>query len=96
MDPQNGGLLLTRSGDVDVLPTNFDPATGRGLSTRQVGLRSNLIKVINDLTNQGDGFPKTLEMPMIRLAGELADLGTLALEGSKSENGWLTLTWNLP
>ena len=96
MDPQNGGLLLTRSGDVDVLPTNFDPATGRGLSTRQVGLRSNLIKVINDLTNQGDGFPKTLEMPMIELAGELADVGTLALEGSKSENGWLTLTWNLP
>ena len=96
LNPQNGGLLLIRSGDVDVLPSNFDPATGRGLSTRQVGLRSNLIKVINDLTSQGDGFPKTFEMPMIQLTGELADVGALALQTSNSENGWLTLTWNLP
>ncbi len=96
LNPKNGGLFLLRSGDVDVLPTNFDPATGRGLSTRQVGLRSNLIKVVNDLTDQGDGFPKTLEMPMIELTGELADVGMLALRESDSENGWLTLTWNLP
>ena len=96
LNPKNGGLFLLRSGDVDVLPTNFDPAAGRGLSTRQVGLRSNLIKVINDLTDQGDGFPKTLEMPMIELTGELADVGRLALRKSNSENGWLTLTWNLP
>ena len=94
LQPKDGGLELTRDGDIEVLPTAFDPTSGRRLSSRQVAVRSNLNKVINELADQGDGFPESISMPELKPTGDLADVGTLRLQHVASADGWLTLAWD--
>ncbi len=91
---QNGGLLLHREGDLTVLPTSFDPEGKKRLASKQIALRSNLSKVLNDRSRAGEGFPETIDFPILEFTGGLAKVGTLELQEFTSEAGWLTVAWN--
>lgn len=89
---KDGGVVLHRQGDLEVLPTDFDPAKGQ-LSSRQVALRSNLTKVLNERSAQGRGFSPTIEIKEWQPTGEFEKVGPLPLESFNSNGGWLTLVW---
>lgn len=93
---QNGGLMLVRDGEIEVIPTAFDPADGGGLTNRQVGLRGNLAKELNRQAEAGRGFAEEFEIPMIDLPEKIADRGPLMLQDATSQDGWLSLGWMLP
>ena len=93
---QEGELTLVRTGEIDVLPTSFDPADGKGLSSRIVGLRGNLAKELNRQADAGRGFPKEINIPSLKLPERFEDHGPLVIEQAKSQGGWLSLGWNLP
>ena len=57
----DGGVTLTRDGELTVLPTGFDPAKG-GLGSRDVAVRSNLTKVLTERSDQGRGIPQTIKV----------------------------------
>ena len=90
---KDGGVVLHRDGDLEVLPTGFDPAKGQ-LSSRQVALRSNLTKVLNERSAQGHGFSKTIELKEWQPTGDFEKVGPLALQAFNSNDGWLTLVWD--
>lgn len=96
MHVQNGGLTLIRDGDIEVIPTSFDPAEDKGLSSRQVGTRGVLAKELNRQADAGRGFPEEIEIPMIDLPEKIAEHGPLMLENAASEAGWLSLGWVAP
>lgn len=93
---ENGGLKLLRDGEIDVLPTSFDPTSGRGLSNRQVGLRGNLAKELNRQADSGRGFPKEIDLGPLDLPDNLAKYGPLYARDASSTGGWLSLGWMLP
>ncbi|MCI0493081.1 MAG: hypothetical protein L0Z07_09105, partial [Planctomycetes bacterium] len=90
---KEGGVVLHREGELVVFPTGFDTEGGQ-LSSRQVAVRSNLTKVLNDRSSKGRGFPLTMEFPVLEPTGELSKVGPLELSDFTSSNGWLTLAWN--
>ncbi|WP_442482711.1 hypothetical protein [Aeoliella sp. SH292] len=96
MHVQNGGLTLVRDGDIEVIPTAFDPADGGGLNNRQVGQRGVLAKELNRQAEAGRGFPEEIEIPMIDLPENIAEHGPLMLENAASDAGWFSLGWLLP
>ncbi|MCO6042629.1 hypothetical protein NG895_01795 [Aeoliella sp. ICT_H6.2] len=96
MHLQNGGLFLVRDGDIEVIPTSFDPAEGGSLNNRQVGTRGVLAKELNRQSDAGRGFPEEIEIPMIDLPEAIAEHGPLLLEDASSDAGWLQLGWQLP
>lgn len=96
MHVQNGGLILVRDTDIEVIPTSFDPAEGRSLNNRQVGTRGVLAKELNRQADAGRGFPEEIEIPMIDLPDRIKEHGPLLLEDASSEAGWLQLGWLLP
>jgi hypothetical protein len=89
----DGGVTLRRDGDLEVLPTGFDP-TKRNLSSRQVALRSNLTKVLTERSDKGRGIPQKIEVAKIVPTGKYADVGPLLVTDFASNNGWLTVAWN--
>jgi hypothetical protein len=89
-----GRLTLRRVSDVEALPTSFDPLSGRRLSSRHVAVRSNLMNVFRQLSEQGDGFPDRIELPTPELRGDLSNIGSLWLDLAMSDQGWLTLGWH--
>ncbi len=96
MHVQNGGLTLVRDGEIEVIPTAFDPADGGGLTNRQVGLRGNLAKELNRQADAGRGFPEEIQIPVLELPENLAKHGPLLLQDASSDSGWLSLGWVLP
>ncbi len=96
LHPKEGGLTLVRNGPIEVIPTAFDPADGKGLSNKQVGLRGNLAKELNRQADAGRGFPEEIDLPAIDLPGDIAHHGPLLLQDATSEEGWLSLGWRLP
>lgn len=93
---QNGGLMMQRDGNIEVIPSAFDPEDGGKLSGRQVGLRGVLAKELNRQADSGKGFPEEIEIPMLDLPGEIAHHGPLVLHEAASTDGWLSLGWQLP
>lgn len=90
---KDGGVVLHRQDDLVVLPTDFDPESDQ-LSSRQVALRSNLTKVLNERSAQGRGFSQTITIEALEPSGELKKVGPLDLRQFTSAGGWLTLAWN--
>jgi hypothetical protein len=86
----NGGVVLRRDGDLEMLPTNF-----RGqLSSTQVAERRNLEEELNKRSAEGKGFPKTIEFAAIEPTGELAKAGPLNMDEFSSDGGWVVMAWD--
>jgi len=94
---QNGnGILLKREGDIEALPTGFDPQWDKKLTSKQVGVRSNLEKNINKRAADGQGFPLEIPIPPIEIPMASGAKQTLELRQLDCDEGWLTLGYRLP
>jgi len=89
----DGGVKLTRDGELTVLPTGFDPAKGQ-LSSRQVAVRSNLTKVLTERSDEGRGIPQTISVKALEPDEDMKHVGTLPVTTFASGDGWLTVAWN--
>lgn len=96
LEPQEGSLLLARQGDIEVIPTRFDPTEGGRLTSREVGERSNLAKELNRQADDGRGLAREFKIDPIALKDDLEHLGPLMLRTATSDEGWLLLGWMLP
>ncbi|TWT37074.1 hypothetical protein KOR34_20210 [Posidoniimonas corsicana] len=86
----DGRTVLARKGEVDALPTAFDPRRGGRLNSRQVGFRNNLKAQLNKQRDGEEGLPEIVELGPI----ELRDgRGELTANRLSSTAGWLALTW---
>ncbi len=90
MHTQNGQLILIRQGEIEVIPSAFDPADGGRLTNRQVALRGNLAKEINRLSENGRGFPESAEIGPIDLSEDSDKLNMLSFDTLTTANGWLS------
>ncbi len=90
-EPQQveGRWQLVRQGDVDVLPTRFDPASGGQLSSSEVGLRTNL----SDAINKGNRIPQTVDIDPIDLTKREGPVENLHMEGIEIHDGWVVVGW---
>ena len=70
-----------------MLPADF---SGQ-LDSTQTGERANLEKELNKRSDQGHGFPKTIEFDPIKPEGKLADAGPLEYRQFASGDGWLVI-----
>ncbi len=82
-----GKVILRRDGDLVMLPADF-----RGqLNSRQVGERRNLEEELNKRSDQGRGFPKTIQFDPIKPEGKVAEAGPLEFRQFTTADGWLTI-----
>jgi hypothetical protein len=88
----DGGLKLSRDGELDLLPVPFDAE--KGLSSRQVAVRRNLTKVLTERSDQGRGIPQTINVKQLEPKDDLAHVGPLPVKEFNSAGGWLTVAWN--
>jgi hypothetical protein len=89
----DGGVKLTRDGELNVLPTGFDAEKGQ-LSAKQVALRRNLTKVLTERSDKGRGIPQTIKVDQLEPSDELANVGPLPVQAFDSKDGWLTVAWD--
>jgi hypothetical protein len=83
----DGKVILHREGDLVLLPSDF-----RGqLNTRQVAERRNLEEELNKRSDQGKGFPKTIEFDPIKPEGKVADAGPLEFNRFTCGDGWVII-----
>jgi hypothetical protein len=83
----NGTVILRREGDLVMLPTDF-----RGqLDSRQVAERRNLEEELNKRSDQGKGFPKTIQFDPIKPEGKIADVGPLGFDRFTCGDGWVII-----
>ncbi len=81
----DGKVELNREGDLVMLPANF-----RGqLSSRQVAERRNLEEELNRRSDEGQGFPKSIQFEPVKPAGKLGEAGPLNFNRFTCEDGWL-------
>jgi hypothetical protein len=86
-DLSDGKVTLRREGDLTLLPADF-----RGqLNSRQVAERRNLEEELNKRSDQGKGFPKTIEFEPIKPEGKVADAGPLGFSQFTSGDGWVII-----
>ncbi len=88
----DGGLKLSRDGELDLLPVPFDAE--KGLSSRQVAVRRNLTKVLTERSDQGRGIPQTINVEQLEPKDDLAHVGPLPVKEFNSADGWLTVAWD--
>lgn len=91
---QNRLYSLIREGPIDVFPTDFDPTAGRQLRRRDVALRNNLSKEINERADRGEGIPEVIEIEPIELSDDLKHLGMLWVRRLEPAAGWMTVGLN--
>ncbi len=83
----DGSVLLHRDGELVMLPADF-----RGqLTSRQVAERRNLEEELNKRSDQGRGFPKTIQFDPMKPEGKLADAGPLEFTKFTSGDNWLII-----
>ncbi|MBX3427381.1 MAG: hypothetical protein KF688_17005 [Pirellulales bacterium] len=92
--PQRRGnrIVLVRTGDIEALPTGFDPAWDTRMAGRDSAFRNTLAKNMTARAEAGQGFPGEIDVPPIRIEG----LGELRLADFLCDDHWLTLGWQLP
>jgi len=90
------GILLRREGEIEALPTGFDPAWENRIKPGLVGVRSNLEANINKRAAAGGGFPLEIPFPPIKLPATGAAQQSLQLQQLDCDEGWLTLGYRLP
>jgi hypothetical protein len=89
----DGGVTLRRQ-DLDAYPVGPDLKPLTSHSATQAGEKQNLIEELTKRSDQGRGFPKTIEIKEIKPTGDLAQAGPLAANVFTTQNGWLTVAWN--
>lgn len=95
-------VVLRRAGDVQALPTGFDPEWfgdprwNDKLTGTQVGVRKNLEENINKRAVEGGGFPLEIPLPPIELPMANGPKLSLHLQQLDCDDGWLTLGYRLP
>jgi hypothetical protein len=90
--PRDDRILLVREGDIEVLPTGFDPDWPKQLTAEQTSFRSVLKRNMNDRAHAGQSFPKEIPIEPVRLSR----FGVLVLRELVADDGWLTVGWGLP
>ncbi|MCG8451092.1 MAG: hypothetical protein MI725_16105 [Pirellulales bacterium] len=99
---QGNSLLIRREGDIQALPTGFDPQWfgdprwKDSLDGEQVSVRRNLEKNLNKRAESGEGFPKEINVPPVKLPTPGGGKQTLVLQQFDCDDGWLTLGYRLP
>lgn len=96
------GVKLRRAGDIEALPTGFDPLWFGDprwqdqLTGAQAGIRTILEDNINARAADGGGFPLEIPLPPIDLPSNSGAKQRLLLQQLECDNGWLTLGYRLP
>jgi hypothetical protein len=93
---QGNQVVLRRVGEIEVFPTDFDPAWDKQLTGKQVGVRKNLHENINKRAAEGGGFPAEILLPEIELPEINGQQYTLELQQLVCDQGWLALGYRLP
>lgn len=85
----DGVWRLARVGEIEVLPTRFDPASGKKLGGAQVGMRNNLAKALNDPPR----LPDTVKIDPIDLTDREGQIDGLKMTALRMAAGWMTVGW---
>ena len=78
----DGKVILTRKGELDV----SHKAGGENIAKRQ-----NLKEELNKRSDQGRGFPKTIQFDPVKPEGKMADAGPLAFSKFTTGQGWVII-----
>jgi hypothetical protein len=89
-------VVLIRDGDIEAFPTGFDPRWDERLTSEQVGIRKNMAANLNKRAAAGQGFPKEIPLPAVKLPKQNDKGLTLVLTQLDCDNGWLTLGYRVP
>jgi hypothetical protein len=89
-------VVLERDGDIEVFPTGFDPRWDERLTGEQVGIRNNIARNLNRRAAEGQGFPKEIPLPAVKLPRQGDDELTLQMTQLDCDNGWLTIGYRVP
>lgn len=89
-------VVLVRDGDIEAFPTGFDPRWDERLTSEQVGVRKNMAANLNKRAADGQGFPKEIPLPAVKLPKQGDEKLTLVLTQLDCDNGWLTLGYRVP
>ncbi len=89
-------VMLERVGDIEAFPTGFDPRWDERLTGEQVAIRNNMAKNLNKRAAAGQGFPKEIPLPAVRLPQQGNEKMTLELTQLDCDNGWLTVGYRVP
>lgn len=89
---QGDRIVLVRTGDIEALPTGFDPSWDTRMAARDSAFRNTLAGNMTARAAAGQGFPARIDIPPIDISG----LGRLRLAELRSQAHWLTLAWRLP
>ncbi len=84
------GWTLVRQGDIELFPADFDPESGKRLNNRQLALRSNLNKAIN---NAQEEMGKVIEIDRIEISNPESSLNALRTQDLAVGAGWLVGGW---
>jgi hypothetical protein len=87
----DNGWTLVRQGDIELFPADFDPDSGKRLNNRQLALRSNLNKAIN---NAQEEMGKVIEIDRIEISNPESSLNALRTHDLAVGAGWLVGGWN--
>jgi hypothetical protein len=93
-EPDGSGVTLRRDAELDAFPVDRNLVRRESLSARQAAERRNLIEELTRRSDEGRGFPQTIEVKPLEPSGRLAKVGPLAVGDFISQSGWLTITWN--
>ncbi len=93
---ENDGIVLRRAGEIEALPTGFDPRWDKKLSGEQVGIRNNLAKNLNKRSEEGEGFPKEITVPPLKISSAAGTEYAFLLQDLVCADGWLTIGYRLP
>jgi hypothetical protein len=83
------GVVLTRQGDLEILPPTFQRGKSQ-LSASQVALRRLLMRRL------GDVFKPEIVSDGLPMEGALKKVGKLRWARWHADAAWLTLAWNMP
>ncbi|TWT47507.1 hypothetical protein [Botrimarina hoheduenensis] len=84
------GWALEREGEVEVLPTGFDPESGKRLPSQKGALRRNLQAALNDAEGR---LPRRVPLDAILLDNPFGAVRALQVEQIAIDAGWLEASW---
>lgn len=88
LETGNGGILATREGELQILPSEIARGSRRALSIDEAALVTKLRRRFETV------LEPVIESEGLELAGQMKEAGTLRLVQVDSQDGWLSLDWN--